>query len=252
MVSRTLTTARLIQALTSAGVPVQLQAESTTTPNLLVGIRQSTRQAVVNTYATALAAGSQALFTKSAVGGVAGTSVTQPVQFQSPYLDTGLAIGVHARMYALSSVSGLPTALTDIPYADPLTVASGILTGNFPISLNAADDTNTTQPRKRDFIYRSIVLTEPLDDTSFDTRTAMRAFTLLVVNTGGAASWNVELQGSLDNTNFATIINHVTADGSGTHKSPATQTNPYRYIRVRRTNTLGLNSVTAYYMGTPN
>lgn len=240
-----------LQALTSGITYADLLVESATNPNLLVGIRQATRQAVVNTLATALSTGSQALVVKAGIGGIAGTVVTAPVQFQSAYSDVGLAIGVHARIYALSSATGLPTPLTDVPYVDPLVVASGILVGNFPLSLDAADANNTTQPRKRDFIYRQIVLIEPLTDTAFDTRTGIRAFSLLVNNTGAAASWDVELEGSLNGSNWVTIVNHLTADGSGTTKNPANQTNPYRHVRVRRVNTAGGGSVTATYFGMP-
>ena len=60
-------------------------------------------------------------------------------------------------------------------------------------------------------------------------------FSLSVNETGGAAtSWTVVLEGSLDGTNWTTIITHARTDGVGVMKWPADAIRrPVRFLRSR-------------------
>lgn len=60
-----------------------------------------------------------------------------------------------------------------------------------------------------------------------------KLFSIQVKGTGAAATaWTVVLEGSLDNTNFTTLLTHQTADGDGTLKS-ITAPAPILYFRSR-------------------
>lgn len=60
-------------------------------------------------------------------------------------------------------------------------------------------------------------------------------YSLSVNETGGAAtSWTVVLEGSLDGTNWTTLITHARTDGVGVMKWPADAIRrPVRYLRAR-------------------
>lgn len=60
---------------------------------------------------------------------------------------------------------------------------------------------------------------------------ALKNWTIQVVQTGTVTSWDIRLEGSLDGTNFDQIIAHTNTDGSG--KIKAQSLYPVRYFRTR-------------------
>ena len=79
----------------------------------------------------------------------------------------------------------------------------------------------------------SATFTTATSSTSVDcgAGTAWKYFTVMVVQTGTVTAWDCRLEGSLDNTNFTTLITHTNADGSGVIKFSSTC--PCRYFRAR-------------------
>lgn len=60
------------------------------------------------------------------------------------------------------------------------------------------------------------------------------SFCLQATGTGGTPTiWNVVLEGSLDNTNFTTILNHITTTGIGVNAYTGASKFPCLYYRTR-------------------
>lgn len=72
-------------------------------------------------------------------------------------------------------------------------------------------------------------------------------YSLQVVNTGGAATWDIRLEGSVDGTTFGQLAKLTDADGSGAIASVVA---PVMAFRARAAGVTG-GTVTAYIIGTP-
>lgn len=83
---------------------------------------------------------------------------------------------------------------------------------------------------------RSDTYTAVANGTTIDCSTnPLKHFSIQVVGTGAApTSWDIVIEGSLNNVNFTTIVAHATADGNGTVKN-ATAPFPVLYLRSRCT-----------------
>lgn len=67
-----------------------------------------------------------------------------------------------------------------------------------------------------DFSTRSDTYTTTANGTTVDVHTSpVKYFTLQVTSTGVVTSWTVVLEGSLDGTNFTTILTHTDVIGNG-------------------------------------
>ena len=96
---------------------------------------------------------------------------------------------------------------------------------------------NTTQPLNiliNNFSTRSDTFTVAANGTTVSALTKpQKYFSIQVKGTGAAAdAWSIILEGSLNNSNFTTIVTHGTADGDGAVKV-ATAVFPVLYFRSR-------------------
>lgn len=82
---------------------------------------------------------------------------------------------------------------------------------------------------------RSDTFTATGNGTTIDVNTdTVKSFSIAVKGTAAAATlWDVHLEGSLDNVNFTTLINHVTATGDGVTLFSGAVLSPCRYFRSR-------------------
>lgn len=78
----------------------------------------------------------------------------------------------------------------------------------------------------------------------------VKFFALQVVKSGAVTVWDVRLEGSIDGTNFTTILTHTNATGDLlTVWQAAGGLNPVRYFRARLVSITGGTNVTAYIVG---
>ena len=106
---------------------------------------------------------------------------------------------------------------------------------NLNTSLLATEATVAAlESRANSFKTRSDTFTTTGNGTTVDTSiNPLMSFSIQVKGTGGApTTWDIRLEGSLDNTNFSQIVQHTNTDGDGTVKWSSTNSSSL-YFRSR-------------------
>lgn len=95
------------------------------------------------------------------------------------------------------------------------------------------------------FYRDSFTFTETGSSGTIDlTRNPLNSFSISVKGTGASPTlWGVRFQGSLDGTNWTTLLNHSTVTGDGVAVSSGNNFMPMDYIRIN-VNSLTLGSAT--------
>jgi len=122
----------------------------------------------------------------------------------------------HGVQVAFKKTGGTPRkfASEDDPFPVTITGTPSVAVGSTP-----------TQTRSDTYVATAT-------GTTVNATTAPKQnFSLQVNQTGTVTSWTVVLEGSLDGTNFTTLITHTDADGSGTVKTASGK--PALYFRSR-------------------
>src|SRR5258705_13566545 len=108
--------------------------------------------------------------------------------------------------------------------------------GGDPTSALALETTQAAQPARVDtFKTRSDTFTTTGNEVSVDvTAFPFGLFGISVKGTGAAATtWDIRLEGSLDNVNFTQILQHTNTIGDGISQYSGSLFSPSLYFRSR-------------------
>jgi len=83
-----------------------------------------------------------------------------------------------------------------------------------------------------DFV-RQDTFTSTGNGVSVSLPTPVQSFTISVKATGAVTSWTALLEGSIDNTNFTTILTHTNVTGDGVALFSGGTLSPSLYVRSR-------------------
>lgn len=118
----------------------------------------------------------------------------------------------------------------------PIKVTDGIDTADVSsASALKVDGSAVTQPVTTAFTARADTFTGTASGTTVNASTAPpKSFAIQVKGTGAApTSWDVRLEGSLDNTNFTAVLTHTNTTGDGVVLYSGAALSPNMYYRSR-------------------
>lgn len=114
-------------------------------------------------------------------------------------------------------VSGSGVNISQINGVAPL-MGNGVTGTGSPRVTIASDTSSNTSPfyMRSPFSTRADTFTTTANGTTVNVATTpMKFFGIQVTQTGAVTSWDVRLEGSLDNVSFSTILTHTNVTGSG-------------------------------------
>jgi len=124
------------------------------------------------------------------------------------------------------------TSLSNIDAGTPAALGQTTMSASMPVTIasNQTSLATTAASANRQDTY-----TGTANGTTINASTApLKAFSLQVKGTGAAAtSWDVRLEGSLDNANFTQVLQHTNVDGDGAVKFSGASLSPALYFRSR-------------------
>jgi hypothetical protein len=159
---------------------------------------------------------------------VDGSGVTQPVSLTSTTI-TGTV-----------TVAGNRTNNNAVPGATNEGVLPALANASNPTWTEGnlvllSEDLTGNLRVKQPFLTGADTFTVAANGTTLDAHlTPVKSFSIQVKGTGATAtSWIIVLEGSLDNVNFTTLLQHMTSDGDGKILSSGASLFPVLYFRSR-------------------